>query len=249
MLNIILNGCNGRMGQGLTRMIAAGENMQVVAGIDATGEVKSDYPVFKSAEDCDIKADVIIDFSHYTAVPNLLRHAAKIKTPIVVATTALDDECFAMLNQASKEIPVFRSANMSIGINALAKAISAITPVLEEKFNVEIIEKHHTAKLDSPSGTAILLADKVSAACKEKKNYLYGRHGKDDKFEMTDLGIHAVRGGTIPGEHTVIYAGPDEVIELKHTAYSREIFANGAIAAAKFLIQQENGLYSMDDMF
>lgn len=138
---------------------------------------------------------------------------------------------------------------MSIGINALAKAISAITPVLEEKFNVEIIEKHHTAKLDSPSGTAILLADKVSAACKEKKNYLYGRHGKDDKFEMTDLGIHAVRGGTIPGEHTVIYAGPDEVIELKHTAYSREIFAMALSQQQNSSSSRKNGLYSMDDMF
>ena len=249
MLNIILNGCNGRMGRVLTRIIAEGNDMQVAAGIDATGEVKSDYPVFKSTDECDIKADVIIDFSHYTAVPNLLRYAASVKTPIVVATTALDDECFAALEKASEEIPVFRSANMSIGINALAKAITAITPVLEEKFNVEIIEKHHIAKLDSPSGTAILLADKVSDACKEKKHYIYGRHGKDDKFKMTDLGIHAVRGGTIPGEHIVIYAGPDEVIELKHTAYSRDIFANGAIAAARFIIRQKNGLYSMDDMF
>lgn len=249
MLNIILNGCNGRMGQVLTRVIAANDNMQVVAGIDAVGDAKSDYPVFTSPDSCDIKADVIIDFSHFSAVPNLLRYAIKVKTPIVIATTALDDECFEMLDTASKEIPVFRSANMSIGINALAKAISAITPVLEEKFNVEIIEKHHTTKLDSPSGTALLLADKVSDACKEKKNYIYGRHGKDDKFEMTDLGIHAVRGGTIPGEHIVIYAGPDEVIELKHTAFSRDIFANGAVAAAKFLVEQEKGLYSMDDMF
>ena len=249
MLNIILNGCNGRMGQVLTRVIAANDNMQVVAGIDAVGDAKSDYPVFTSPDGCDVKADVIIDFSHFSAVPNLLRYAIKVKTPIVIATTALDDECFEMLDTASKEIPVFRSANMSIGINALAKAISAITPVLEEKFNVEIIEKHHTTKLDSPSGTALLLADKVSDACKEKKNYIYGRHGKDDKFEMTDLGIHAVRGGTIPGEHIVIYAGPDEVIELKHTAFSRDIFANGAVAAAKFLVEQEKGLYSMDDMF
>lgn len=249
MLNIILNGCNGRMGQVLTRVIAANEDMQVVAGIDAVGDAKSDYPVFTSPDECDVKADVIIDFSHFSAVPNLLRYAVKMKTPIVVATTALDDECFEMLDTASKEIPVFRSANMSIGINALAKAIQAITPVLEEKFNVEIIEKHHTTKLDSPSGTALLLADKVSDACKEKKNYIYGRHGKDDKFEMTDLGIHAVRGGTIPGEHTVIYAGPDEVIELNHLAFSRDIFANGAVAAAKFLIVQDKGLYSMDDMF
>ncbi len=249
MINVILNGCNGRMGQVLTRIIAAEEDMKVVAGIDAVGEVKSDYPVFTSPAECDVKADVIIDFSHFSAVPNLLRYAMEVKTPILVATTALDEECFEMIDKASKEIPVFRSANMSVGINALARAISAITPVLEEKFNVEIIEKHHTTKLDSPSGTALFLADKVSEACREKKNYVYGRHGKDDKFQMTDLGIHAVRGGTIPGEHTVIYAGPDEVIELNHTAFSRDIFANGAVTAATSLVNQKSGLYSMDDLF
>ena len=249
MLNVILNGCNGRMGQVLTRVIAAEEEMKVVAGIDVSGEKKSDYPVFTSPAACNIKADVIIDFSHYSAVPNLLRYATEVKTPVIIATTALDEECFEMIHKASEEIPVFRSANMSVGINALAKAIQAITPVLEEKFNVEIIEKHHTTKLDSPSGTALFLADKVSDACEKKKNYVYGRHGKDDKFEMTDLGIHAVRGGTIPGEHTVIYAGPDEVIELTHTAFSRDIFANGAVAAAKFLVGQEKGFYSMDDLF
>ncbi len=249
MLNVILNGCNGKMGRVLTRVIADTKDIQTVAGIDSLGEAKSDYPVFKSTADCGVKADVIIDFSHFSAVPNLLRYAVEVKTPIVIATTGLDDECFEMLDKASEVIPVFRSANMSVGINALAKALTAITPVLEEKFNVEIIEKHHTAKLDSPSGTALLLADKVSDACKRKKNYLYGRHGKDDQFEMTDLGIHAVRGGTIPGEHTVIFAGPDEVIELKHTAYSRDIFANGAITAAKFIVKQKPGLYSMDDIF
>ncbi len=249
MLNVILNGCNGRMGQVLTRVIAGEEEMKVVAGIDVSGEKKSDYPVFRSPSECDVKADVIIDFSHYSAVPNLLRYAVEVKTPVIIATTALDEECFEMIRQASEEIPVFRSANMSVGINALAKAIRAITPVLEEKFNVEIIEKHHTTKLDSPSGTALFLADTVSDACEKKKNYVYGRHGKDDKFEMTDLGIHAVRGGTIPGEHTAIYAGPDEVIELTHTAFSRDIFANGAVAAAKFLVSQEKGLYSMDDLF
>ncbi len=249
MLNVILNGCNGRMGQVLTRIIAAEEEMRVVAGIDVSGEKKSDYPVFTSPAECDVKADVIIDFSHYSAVPNLLRYAVDVRTPVIIATTALDEECFEMIRKASEEIPVFRSANMSVGINALAKAIEAVTPVLEEKFNVEIIEKHHTTKLDSPSGTALFLADKVSDACEKKKNYVYGRHGKDDKFEMTDLGIHAVRGGTIPGEHTVIYAGPDEVIELTHTAFSRDIFANGAVAAAKFLVGQEKGFYSMDDLF
>ncbi len=248
MLNIILNGCNGRMGQVLTRMIGEKDDMQVVAGIDAHAEQKNDYPVFGSPQECDIKADVIIDFSHFSAVPNLLQYCIDVKTPVVVATTALDDECFAMLAKAAEVIPVFRSANMSIGINALAKAIKAITPVLEQDFNVEIIEKHHTKKLDSPSGTAILLADKVNEACKTKKEYIYGRHSKHDEFRMDQIGIHAVRGGTIPGEHTVIFAGPDEVIELNHLALSRDIFANGAVAAAQFLVKQEKGQYSMDDL-
>lgn len=248
MLNIILNGCNGRMGQVLTKTIAEKDDMQVVAGIDAHPEQKNDYPVFGSPQECDIKADVIIDFSHFSAVPNLLRYCIDVNTPVVVATTALDDECFAMLAEAAQSIPVFRSANMSLGINALAKAIKAITPVLEKDFNVEIIEKHHTKKLDSPSGTAILLADKVNEACETKKEYIYGRHSKHDEFRMDQIGIHAVRGGTIPGEHTVIFAGPDEVIELNHLALSRDIFANGAVAAAQFIVQQEKGQYSMDDL-
>ncbi len=249
MLNIIINGCNGRMGQVLTKLIEGTEGMQTVAGIDTSPERLNDYPVFDSPSACDIKGDVIIDFSHFSAVPGLLKYCMDVKTPAVVATTGLDDECFSMLKTASETIPVFRSANMSIGINALAKAITAITPVLEKDFNVEIIEKHHKKKLDSPSGTAILLADKVNEACTEKKNYIYGRHSRHDEFHMSDIGIHAVRGGTIPGEHTVIFAGPDEVIELNHLALSREIFANGAVAAARFIVQQENGLYSMDDMF
>lgn len=248
MLRIIINGCNGRMGQVLTRIIGEKEDMKVVAGIDAKPVSLSDYPVFGSPQECDVEADVIIDFSHFSAVPNLLQHCIDIKSPVVVATTGLDDECFAMLAKAAETVPVFRSANMSLGINALAKAISAITPVLEKEFNVEIIEKHHTKKLDSPSGTALLLADKVNEACQVKKDYIYGRHSKHDEFKMTDIGIHAVRGGTIPGEHIVIFAGPDEVIELNHLALSRDIFGNGAVAAAEFIVKQAPGQYSMDDL-
>lgn len=236
------------MGQVLTRIIGEKDDMQVVAGIDPHPDTHNAYPVFASPQECDVKADVVIDFSHFSAVPNLLQYCIDAKTPVVVATTALDDECFAMLEKAAASIPVFRSANMSIGINALAKAIKVITPVLEKDFNVEIIEKHHTKKLDSPSGTAILLADKVNEACQVKKEYIYGRHSKHDEFRMDQIGIHAVRGGTIPGEHTVIFAGPDEVIELNHLALSRDIFANGAIAAAEFLVKQEKGQYSMDDL-
>lgn len=251
MIDIILNGCNGRMGQVLTKIIAEASDMQVVAGIDANPEKVTDntYPVFDSPQACGVKADIIIDFSHYKAVPNLLQYCIDVKTPVIIATTALDDECFDMIDKASAAIPVFRSANMSIGINALAKAISAITPVLEKDFNVEIIEKHHTKKLDSPSGTAVLLADKVNDACETKKEYIYGRHSKHDEFRMDQICIHAVRGGTIPGEHTVIYAGPDEVIELNHLALSRDVFANGALTAARFLLGKQKGLYSMDDMF
>ncbi len=248
MLRIILNGCNGRMGQVLTRIIGEKEDMKVVAGIDAKAVALSDFPVFSSPQECDVEADVIVDFSHFSAVPNLLQHCIDIKSPVVVATTGLDDACFEMLAKAAETVPVFRSANMSLGINALAKAITAIMPVLEKEFNVEIIEKHHTKKLDSPSGTALLLADKVNDACQVKKDYIYGRHSKHDEFKMTDIGIHAVRGGTIPGEHTVIFAGPDEVIELNHLALSRDIFANGAVAAAEFIVKQAPGQYSMDDL-
>ncbi len=170
------------------------------------------------------------------------------KLPVVVCTTALTPEHIAGLEAASKEIPVFRSANMSLGINLLAKAIKAITPALEDSFNVEIVEKHHNQKKDSPSGTAILLADAVNDSCETKKDYLYGRHGVTDECKITDLGIHAIRGGTIPGEHIVIYAGPDEIIELKHTALSRNIFASGALKAASWLVNQAPGMYDMNDM-
>lgn len=248
MLNIILSGCNGRMGQVLTQNIAEREDMQVVAGIDHYDAQLNDYPVFATPEACDVEADVIIDFSNFSLVPSLVRYSAEKKTPIVVATTALDDDCQNALNEAAQTIPVFQSANMSLGINALAKAIRAITPVLEKDFSVEIVEMHHNKKLDSPSGTAILLADTVSESCTEPKNYIYGRHSKNDEFKMSNIGIHALRGGTVPGTHVVLYAGPDEIIELKHEALSRNIFANGALAAAEYLVKQAPGRYSMDDL-
>lgn len=247
MIRVIINGCNGRMGQVLTRQIGELEDMEVVAGIDrVAGEAA--YPVFTDAAECDVKADVLIDFSHFSAVPGIVDFCVSKKIPAVICTTALDDECQKKMDEASSVIPVFQSANMSLGINALAKAITAITPVLEENFNVEIVETHHKKKLDSPSGTAILLADKVKAAAKNAKNYIYGRHSKHDEFSMDNIGIHAIRGGTVAGEHTVIYLGPDEKVELKHTALSRDIFGNGAIAAARFITGKENGRFSMDDL-
>lgn len=206
------------------------------------------YPVYTSPEDIREKADVVIDFSHFTAVPGIVEWCVDHMVPVVIGTTALDDTCQQAVKEAAKTIPVFLSANMSLGVNALLKAIAAITPALEESFNVEIIEKHHNRKLDSPSGTAIMLADTVQKVTKADKNYIYGRHSKHDEFSMNDIGIHAIRGGTIPGIHTVMYCGPDETIELVHTAFSRDTFGNGALTSARFLVQQRPGLYSMDDL-
>ncbi len=248
MLNVILNGANGRMGRVINRLISEREDMKVVAGVDISAQQMDDYPVYASPDEIQESADVVIDFSHFSAVPGIAGWCAAHNTPIVIATTALDDACQQAINDAAKTIPVFQSANMSLGVNALLKAVAAITPALEENFNVEIIEKHHNKKLDSPSGTAVMLADKVQEVTKADKNYIYGRHSKHDEFSMNDIGIHAIRGGTIPGIHTVMYCGPDEVIELNHTAFSRDIFGNGALTAAKFIVQQQPGRYSMDDV-
>ena len=248
MINVILHGCNGKMGRAIAEIIKNTNDMQVVAGIDNTIDENESFPTFLSVADCNIKGDVIIDFSHHSAVSGLLTYAANVKTPIVIATTALGDEEYAAIKTASSKIAVFNSFNMSLGINSIAKIMGALVPALEKDFNIEIIEKHHNMKKDSPSGTALLLADAINDACLEKKEYIYGRHGKSDECRITDLGIHSVRGGTIPGEHTIIFAGPDEVIEITHTALSRNIFARGAINAARFIILQKNGLFSMKDI-
>lgn len=248
MKRIILSGCNGRMGQVLQKSIKANPELTVVAGIDHLPNENADFPVYATAQEVKEEADVIIDFSHYTAVPSLLDFAVVKKIPVVVATTGLEEGAKALLKEASETIPVFYSANMSLGINVLVKALQAITPALEADFNIEIVEKHHNKKKDAPSGTALLLADSINDVCSEKKEYLFGRSGNDNENKLSEIGIHAVRGGTIPGEHTVIYAGDDEIIELKHTALSRDIFANGALKAGVFLASQPAGFYNMSDL-
>ncbi|GAA2899417.1 4-hydroxy-tetrahydrodipicolinate reductase [Enterococcus pseudoavium] len=247
MIDVILSGANGRMGQVLQTLIAQQSEMQVVAGIDREA-FEADFPTYQSIEACQETADVVIDFSHYSAVPAVLTYCAAKKMPVVIATTGLPDAVKEQLVQTSQQTAVFFSANMSLGINLLAKAIREITPVLEDEFNIEIVEKHHNQKKDAPSGTALLLADAVNDAVVEKKTYIYGRHGNDLENPLSELGIHAVRGGTIPGEHTVIYAGPDEVIELNHLALSRNIFASGAVKAAKYVSQKAPGLYDMEQL-
>ncbi|MBR0596540.1 4-hydroxy-tetrahydrodipicolinate reductase [Sinanaerobacter chloroacetimidivorans] len=248
MLNIILHGCNGKMGKTLQEIISKEPDLNILAGIDQNISDPLPFKLYMSPLDCEVKADVVIDFSHHSAIKDLLEYCVRMKVPVVIATTALGDEDLELIQQASEVIPIFRTANMSIGINALSRMLKHAVPVFEEDFNVEIIEKHHHKKVDSPSGTALLLANSINEACTKKKDYLYGRHSKNDQCKITDLGIHAVRGGTIPGEHTVIFAGPDEVIELTHRVYSKSVFALGALKAAKFLVTKNSGLYSMEDM-
>lgn len=248
MTKIILHGSNGRMGQVLQQMISQTDDLTVVAGVDQHPTTSAPFPEYARIAAVQEAADVVIDFSHYSAVPALVDYCLAKKLPVVVATTGLDDVAQKALHQAAEKIPVFFSANMSLGINLLAEAIKTISGALEADFNMEIIEKHHNQKKDAPSGTALLLADAVNESLVTKKDYIYGRHGADLENKITDLGIHAVRGGTIPGEHTVLYAGPDEVIELKHTAYSRNIFANGALKAAVYLSKQPAGLYNMTNL-
>ena len=247
-MDVIISGYLGRMGKVLLDSIADDDELNVVMGFDIVSEMDGELPICKLPDYKTIKADVIIDFSNFQAIPNLMDYCIETKTPVVICTTALGDEEKAKMRKASESVAVFNSSNMSLGINLIAKMLKLATPALEESFNVEIIEKHHNKKIDSPSGTAIMLADAVNEACVTKKDYIYGRHSKDDVPKMTDLGIHAIRGGTLPGEHSVLFAGPDEVIEIKHTVYSRKVFATGALAAAKFIAGKAPGMYSMNDM-
>ncbi len=248
MIKVIIHGINGKMGQVLVDMISEDPDLEVIAGIDANATIASPFKVYATPSECEHQADVIIDFSHHSAVPNLIEYCVDSKTPVVVCTTALEDAEYALMEEASKTIPVFKSANMSLGINVMKSLLQKAMPFFEDKYNVEMIEKHHNLKVDSPSGTAFLLADAMNDVCETKKDYIFGRNGKADECKITDMGIHAIRGGTIPGEHTVIFAGPDEIIEIKHSALSKNIFASGALKASKYLAGCNPGLYSMDDL-
>jgi len=248
-MNVIISGSSGTMGTVLRQELEKEDDIQIIAGFDnQIGKNPLPFKQYMDLTDAPGGADVVIDFSHFSAVPMLMEYCVRTKTPVVVATTALEKKEKDILIEAARTIPVFKSANMSLGINIIKKMCQNSVPSLEKDFNIEIIEKHHSMKADSPSGTAVLLADSINDACKEHKNYIYGRHGKKDVCKMSDLGIHAVRGGTIPGQHTVMFAGPDEVIEITHTAYSKRVFAQGAIKAARFIEDKEPGYYDMDDL-
>lgn len=249
MTRIIMHGCNGAMGQTITRLVKEDENAEIAAGIDIGNIKDNGYPVFQSLAQCDVKADVIIDFSSAAAADLLLDNAVEKQLPVVLCTTGLSEEQLKKVKMASGRIPILRSANMSLGINMLMKLLMDAVKTLEPAgFDVEIVEKHHNQKVDAPSGTALALADAINAAVDNQYEYVYDRSQTRQKRQKKELGISAVRGGTIVGEHEVIFAGTDEVIEFKHTAYSKAVFAKGAVAAAKFLAGRRPGLYDMSDV-
>lgn len=249
MTKIILNGANGAMGKVVSELIALDSTVEIVAGVDLNTDVDLGFPVFDDIRKIDIEADAVIDFASVKAVDNLLDFIEEKKIPAVICTTGLSEEQIGRINELSKSTAILRSANMSLGINTLSKVLAQTAPTLRAAgFDIEIVEAHHRRKLDAPSGTAILLADAVNENMDEKLTYTYDRSKRHEPRRADEIGLSAVRGGTIVGDHDVIFAGEDEVITFSHRAYSRKIFANGAISAAKFLQGKTAGLYDMSDV-
>lgn len=249
MVSILLHGCCGRMGHRITDIAAKDENVKIVAGVDAVGETYAGFPVYHSLNEVKEKVDVVIDFSSAKAIDGLLDWCEETATPVVVCTTGLSDVQLQKLEQCSRKSAVLKSANMSVGINLLLNLLKEVAPKLEKAgFDCEIVEKHHNQKVDAPSGTALSLADAVNDSLDEPCEYVYDRSGRRKARPKKEIGISSVRGGTIVGEHDVIFAGQDEVITFSHEAYSRDVFAKGAIEAAKFLAGKSAGKYSMQDV-
>lgn len=249
MVQVIMHGCNGRMGNMISDLIAKDDAVKIVAGVDPTGAGKWDYPVFTDISACDVKADVIIDFSNAAAVEKLLDYCVERKLPCVLCTTGLSPELLQKVEDTSEKVAILKSANMSLGINLLLKMLKEAAQVLANAgFDMEIVEKHHNQKLDAPSGTAIALADSINEEFDGAYEYIFDRSQRRAKRDAKEIGISAVRGGSIVGEHDVIFAGADEVITFSHTAYSRAVFGKGAVEAAKFLAGKAAGLYNMGDV-
>lgn len=249
MVKAIMHGCNGHMGQVISGLIREDEGIEVVAGIDLVDCKDNGYPVFTNIRDCDVEADVIIDFCSAKATDELLKYVEAKQIPVVLCTTGLSDEQLEQVKKTSEKVAVLKSANMSLGVNTLLKLLQDAARILAPAgFDIEIVEKHHNRKLDAPSGTAIALADSVNEALDHEYTYVYDRSQRREKRDPKEIGISAVRGGTIVGDHDVIFAGTDEVITFSHQAYSRAIFGKGAIQAAKFLAGKPAGHYDMSDV-
>ena len=249
MTKIIMSGCAGAMGRMITKLAGEDPEVEIVAGVDKVACRDIKYPIFESIQDCDIEADAVVDFSRPDALSDILNYCEERQLAAVLCTTGYTDEQLADIEACAKHAPILRSANMSLGINVLLKLIQDATRVLAgEGFDVEIVEKHHNQKVDAPSGTALALADAVNDAADDAYHYVYDRESKREKRDSKEIGISSVRGGTIVGDHDVIFAGNDEVITFSHRAYSKAVFGKGALAAAKYLSGQTPGLYSMSDV-
>ncbi len=246
MIRLIMHGCNGKMGQVLSNLVASDPDTELVAGIDKRDDGHNPYPVFTEIERCDVEADALIDFSAAQAVDGLLEYCVARQLPCVLCTTGLCQEQLVKVEEASRRVAILKSANMSLGINLLLKMLKEAAGVLAPAgYDIEIVEKHHNQKVDAPSGTALALADSINAQCGNAYEYIYDRSQRRQKRDKKEIGISAVRGGTIVGDHDVIFAGEDEVITFSHTAYSKAVFAKGAIQAGKFLAGKPAGMYDM----
>lgn len=248
MIKILLNGCAGKMGKVVTNCAANEENIKIVAGVDKISPNSNlGYAVFTDINSFTEDYDVLLDFSRAESLDSLINYSKSRKKPLILCTTGYTKEQLAIIKKESENIPIFRSANMSIGINVINNILRETAKMLYGDFDIEIVEKHHNQKVDSPSGTALLLGDTIKNSIQDEMNYVYGRQGNSKRKE-NEIGIHSIRGGSIVGEHDIIFAGKGETIEIKHTAISREVFAVGALKACKFIIGKNPGLYSMDDV-
>ena len=249
MIKVLMHGCNGRMGRVITELLKDDDRMEIAAGVDVYADVPNDYPVFKDIQSCDVQTDVVIDFSNSGAVDGLLDYCSEKKLPVVLCTTGLSEEQTQKMHRTAEKTAVLKSANMSVGINLLMKILKDAAKVLAPAgYDIELVERHHNQKVDAPSGTALALADSVNEALDNKYSYVYDRSQKRQKRDAHEIGISAVRGGSIVGDHEVIFAGMDEVIEFKHPAYSRSVFGKGAVEAAAFLAGKPAGMYDMSDV-
>ncbi len=249
-IKVIIHGLMGNMGKTVQNLVENDENMELVAGVDRNAKDGDfSFKTFGNIYNCHVKADVIIDFSTASATNDLLNYCKEKNIPLVLCTTGLSDETLQLVDETSKEVAIFKSANMSLGINLVNGLLKKVSTLLYDSgFDIEIIEKHHNQKIDAPSGTALLLADTIKNTIDDNQNYVYDRSQTREKRDKREIGIHAVRGGTIVGDHSVLYAGNNEIIEINHKATSRDVFAVGAINASKFLAGKPAGLYSMDDL-